>query len=60
MEKFKVKYPIPTNAPMEELSIEVTAEMLEFLKADNAIKLVDGHYEFTLKGQQRIKEADGD
>ena len=55
----KIRYPLPVNAPTNELSIEVENDLLQFLIDGNAVTLAsDGVYEFNGRGINQIKKAD--
>ena len=58
MNTIKVFYPLPMQAPISELSIEVTSVMLKFLIDDDAVRETEvGRFEFTNKGKDRIRQA---
>lgn len=56
----RIYYTFSGDLPVNELGIEVTEDMLDFLIEDKAIiKTPSGRFEFTEKGKDRIREADG-
>jgi len=56
----KIRYPMPDDFPMGDLYVKVPFDMLADLKDDGAIYLaLDNCYEFTSKGMNLIRQADG-